>query len=143
MSSAMIRSETVCQTAFEINVSPGRAASARREARFTDWPVSAKVCPGPLLRLADHLAGGDADVSLELPSGRLAYRRQGDVVDRERGADRPLAVVAMRHGRAEDRHDAVAGVLVHRAPVGLDLTVDGPEEAEHQLVQLFRVELAR
>ena len=97
--------------------------------------------PGPAAATGDHLAGGDADMSLELPSGRLAYRRQGDVVDRERGADRPLAVVAMRHGRAEDRHDAVAGVLVHRAPVVLDLPVDGPEEAEHQLVQLFGVEL--
>ena len=80
-------------------------------------------------------------MGLELPSGRLAYRGQGDVVDRERSAHRPLAVVVMRHGRAEDRHDTVAGVLVHRAPVGLDLTVDGPKEAEHQLVQLFRVEL--
>ena len=33
-------------------------------------------------------------------------------------------------------------MLIHRAPVVLDLAVDGPEEAEHQLVQLFGVELA-
>ena len=98
--------------------------------------------PGAAAATDDHLAGGDADMRPELPSGGLAYGRHGDLVDRERGADRPLAVVAMRHGRAEDRHDAVAGVLIHRAPVVLDLAVDGPEEAEHQLVQLFGVELA-
>ena len=62
-------------------------------------------------------------------------------MDGKRGADRPLAVVAMGHGRAEDRHDAVAGVLIHRAPVVLDLLVDGPEEVTLQLVQLFGVEL--
>ena len=98
--------------------------------------------PGPAAATRDHLAGGDADVSPELPSGRLAHGRQGDLVDGERGADRPLAVVAMRHGSAEHRHDAVAGVLVHRAPVVLDLLVDGPEEVTLQLVQLFGVELA-
>ena len=116
----------------------GRVGQARGEVhRFARDREG--LLPGSAAR--HHLTAGDADMDAQLPARGLAQTRH-QVVDRERGADRPLGVVAVGDRRAEDAHDAVADVLVDRAAVALDHAVDGFEEAAHELVQLLRVEFA-
>ena len=140
LSSARIRSDTVCQTVFEINVSPGAAASARRAPRFTDWPVNAKVCPGPLLRLATTWPVAMPMMSLELPSGRplTAGRATWWIAIAARTARSQSLSCATGAPKTAMTQSPVCSP--YRAPVSLDLMVNGPKEAEHQLVQLFRVE---
>ena len=52
-------------------------------------------------------------------------------------------VVLVRDGRAEQRHDAVAGELVHRAFVAVHRLHQVAEAAVHDGVQVFRVETRR
>ena len=89
----------------------------------------------------DHLAAGDADVHHDRPP-RL--RREGGhrVADGQRRPHRPLGVVAVGDRRAEDRHDAVADVLVDPAAMLGDEAVGAGEEALQERVHLLRVELA-
>ena len=65
-------------------------------------------------------------------TAELAAQIRHDVTDRQRGAGRPLGVVAMGDGRAEQRHDAVADVLVDGTAEPLDHPVDEAEEAVGQ-----------
>ena len=52
-----------------------------------------------------------------------------------------MRVVLVRDRRAEQRHDAVAGVLVHRAFEAMHALGEDREEALEDLVPLFRIEL--
>jgi len=54
-----------------------------------------------------------------------------------------LGVVFMRDRRAEERHDAVTGVLVHRALEAVHAVGENGEEAIKDRVPLFRIELLR
>ena len=83
----------------------------------------------PPASLPGHdVADGDAAMHPEIATdirGDLRHGREGP----ERGASRPAHVVAARNRRAEQRHDAVADMLVDRAAVALDDGVDGTQEA--------------
>ena len=70
LSSARIRSDTVCQTVFEINVSPGACGVRQAGAQVHRLAGQRESLPGAAAATRHHLAGGNADVSLELPSGR-------------------------------------------------------------------------
>jgi hypothetical protein len=59
----------------------------------------------------------------------------------ERGVAGALRVVLVRDRRAEEGHDAVAGVLVHRPLEAVHAVGEDLEEAVEDLVPLFRVEL--
>jgi hypothetical protein len=55
----------------------------------------------------------------------------------KRGAHRALGVVLVRDGRAEDRHDVVADVLVDRPAEALDLLAEAAQAAvDHRLHEL-------
>ena len=69
------------------------------------------------------LAAGDADVHVKLTAERAAQVRHGGA-DRERGAHRPLRVVAVGDRGAEHRHGTVADVLVDGAAEALDQAID-------------------
>ena len=108
---------------------PARAASVRREARFTESPVTVySRCARAAGAAGDDLAAGDADVHVQVAAGLGRERRHG-VADGQRGPHRPLGVVAVGDRRAEHRHDAVADVLVDPAAVLLDEAVGELEEA--------------
>jgi hypothetical protein len=84
-----------------------------------------------------RLAGRDPDPNLEIT---LVLER---VADRESGSDRPLGIVLVRGGRAEDRHDRVADELLDRSAEALELRTEacvvGLEEPAHVLgVHAFR-----
>ncbi len=51
---------------------------------------------------------------------------------RETSAD---SVILQRHGRTEDRHDAVAGELVHRAAIPLHYRRSTVDQVGHDLTQ--------
>jgi hypothetical protein len=87
-----------------------------------------------------HLAARQADVHGHGAADLRGEVRHGNA-DRERGAGRPLRVVAMRHRRPEHGHDAVADVLVDRAAEATDDAVDPREEALEQAVHLLGVQL--
>ena len=141
-SSQASRSPSARRTASETRISPARAASVRREARFTDWPVTVYsrwlALPVPL---ATTWPPATPDVHAQAAPDLGGDRRHG-VADGQRGAHRPLGVVAVGQRRAEHRHDAVADVLVDPAAVLLDQAVDALEEAAEQRVHLLGVELA-
>ena len=61
-------------------------------------------------------------------------------LDAERGAHRPLRMVLVSDRRAEERHDAVAEELIHRAFVPMDLGQHELERARHERVHVLRVE---
>ena len=52
-----------------------------------------------------------------------------------------LGVVLVRDRRAEERHDAVAGELVDRALEAVHAVGEDREEAVHDLVPLFGIDL--
>src|SRR3990172_5343402 len=80
----------------------------------------------------DPLAAAPLKLVADLPHGLL---------DRQRRFHRARRVVLQGEGRAEQGHDPVAGELVHRALVPVDLRQHHLEEAIHQVVELLRVEL--
>ena len=63
--------------------------------------------------------------------------------DLERAVERALRVVGARDRRAEERHHAVAQVLVDHAAVRLDHLADHGEELVQQLQALVRREPSR
>ena len=73
--------------------------------------------------LDDHLARLDAD-----PHGELAVARLDDLHRRPHGA---LGVVLVRDRDAEDREDGVAGELLDRAAVRVDVRLRAVEEPRH------------
>ena len=89
----------------------------------------------------DHWAAGNSDVHPERAAARVGERGHL-ALDLERGAGGAFGVVAVRHGGAEDGHDAIADVLADRTAVALDYRVDDVEEAAGEGVQLLRVDLA-
>jgi hypothetical protein len=109
-----------------------------------------RVAHGGVLHLAlvadrpdDDLAGVDPDADGEVDAlGAHLGRQLGDTVDhRQRGAAGALGVILACDGRAEQRHDAVAGELVDRAVGVVDGVGEHLEEAVHQLAPGLRVEL--
>ena len=85
-----------------------------------------------------HLAAGDADVQAQ----RLAIAvgqagRSG--MHCQRRAHCAFAVVAVRHGRAEDGHHGIAGAVEDAATVGFDNAVHRRVEAAEQCLHLLRV----
>ena len=70
----------------------------------------------------DHLARRHADPNVQIA---LLQVQLGDrFPDGQRRADRPLGIVLVHHGRAEQGHDGVADELLDRAPVPLELGAD-------------------
>ena len=59
----------------------------------------------------------------------------------ERGEAGAPRVILVRDRRSEQRHDAVAGVLIHRALEAVNAVGEYLEEAVQDLVPLFRIEL--
>ena len=98
-------------------ISPGRAASWSRAARFTASPV-AKVESDAV---DDDLARLDPDAGLEL---ELVHRR----AHRERRARRAERIVLVRLRNAERGHHGVAGELLDDAAVLDDAVRDHLEE---------------
>ena len=88
-----------------------------------------------------HFATGDADVHHNRPP-RLRSEGGHGVADGQRRPHRPLGVVAVSDGCAEDRHDAVADVLVDPAAVLGDEAIGVGEEMLQERVHLLRVEFA-
>ena len=88
-----------------------------------------------------HLARGKPDVHFEHMSQFLAQSRHG-VPNRKRGAGRPLGVVAMRGGRPEHRHDAIADVLVDAAAELVDDLIDPFKEPFEELMNLLGIQLS-
>ncbi len=111
---------------------PRDADEARREIdRRPDHRIGAVLVAAHAA--CDDFAGCDADVHVERLSRRRADvgHRTNDRVGR---ADCACRIVAMRDGRAEDRHHRVADVLVDATAEALDDRVDRAEESlEHPM----------
>ncbi len=88
----------------------------------------------------DHLAGCHTDVRGQRAAVFLRERLQR-LVNGGGGAQRAHGVVAVRDRRAEQRHHAVAHVLVHRTAALLDQAVDQLEVAREEPVHAFGAEL--
>ena len=102
------------------------------------------VAPGHALPLADacaerddRLAGGDADPNPQLAGRILLVQERDRGEDRKTGAHRPLGVVLVGDGCAEERDNGVADELLDRAPVALEhlakLRVVRLEQRQHVL----------
>ena len=91
----------------------------------------------PAVETLAHLEGEGA-VALQ-----LALIVLEGTLDSERGAHSPLRMVLVRDRRAEERHDAVTGELVHRAFVPVHLGQHDLERARHQRVHVLGVESGR
>src|SRR5919109_1138551 len=65
------------------------------------------------------------------------------LLHRERGAERALGVVLVRHRRAEDHEDRVADELLDRAFVALGLAHERLEDVAHELLELLGIERLR
>ena len=90
-----------------------------------------------------HDARVDADAHAEIDAvrvGELLAQRLERALHAERSQHGAPRRVLERDRRAEDRHDAVAGELVHRALVAMDLVEQQREAAVHHRVQLLRTE---
>jgi len=86
----------------------------------------------PFFGTRHHLAGRDADPSLDFEPG------QG-LLHLDRGPAGPQSVVLMRYGDAEDGHHCVADELFNRAPVTLDHGLHLVEEASKARPHYFRI----
>jgi hypothetical protein len=84
----------------------------------------------PLTRLE-----GDAALPLDV----LLIARQS-LADSDGCVDRPLCVVLVGDWGAEERHDAIAQELVHRALVAVDLGQHQIEGPRHQLMDVFGIQ---
>ena len=92
----------------------------------------------------DHLARVDPHPHRETQPLRSADldRVGGELaLQRERRPARALRVVLVRDRRAEQRHDAVAGELVHRALEAVNAVAEDREEAIHDRPPQLRVGL--
>ena len=110
-------------------ISPGRAASCSRAARFTALTGRERR----LCALDDDLAGLDADARFEL---ELVH----GLAHRERGSNGPLGVVLVRLGNAEGRHHGVAGELLDDPPMLGDAVRHHVEELGDAAPDDLRVE---
>jgi hypothetical protein len=90
----------------------------------------------------DRLAGVEPDADLHVdPVGStdlLGVSAQGGL-HVEGGVAAPDGVILMGHRRPEERHDAVAHDLVHRALVAVDGLHHPLEDGVQQLPSVFRV----
>ena len=91
----------------------------------------------------DHGAGVDADAHREVQAV-LAFdllRERFDLVqDLQRREDRPLRIILVRDGRAEEREESVAHEPGDRPLVALDRSGQDRERAVHQLPPIFRIQ---
>ena len=107
--------------------------------RVVHAEVVADLADHHLARVEAH-ADGEADAA----RGPQLVRVASDLVtEMERRPARALGVVLVRDRRPEERHDAVAGVLVHRALEAVHALGQQLEEAVHDPVPLFGIELLR
>ena len=94
----------------------------------------------------DHLTGVQAHPQLQLHTvavsdlGGKPLRLLLNAQRRQAGAN---SVVLQRHRRAEHRHDAVAGELVHRAAVALHHRRGTVDQLGHDLAQPLRTDRRR
>ena len=92
----------------------------------------------------DDLSGIEAHANRKVQSARqpqLIGVGPERVAQVQRGVAGALRVVLVGDGRAEQRHDAVAGVLVHRAFEAVHAVGKDGEEAVEDRVPLFRIDL--
>jgi len=92
----------------------------------------------------DDLSGIEAHANRKIQSARqpqLIGVGPERVAQVQRGVAGALRVVLVGDGRAEQRHDAVAGVLVHRAFEAVHAVGEDLEEAIENLMPLFRIDL--
>jgi hypothetical protein len=123
-------------------MSQARTRNACATTRGTSWRCSrAQIVADP----ADHdLPGVEAQADGEVQAAgdaelvRVAAQRVAQVQRRVAGA---LGVVLVRDRRPEERHDAVAGVLIHRALEAVDAVGEHLKEAVHGAVPLLGIEL--
>jgi hypothetical protein len=97
-----------------------------------------RVAPGPTCH---DLASSDSHMRSQ-GSSRIGGERRHRALDCERREDRSFRIVAVSNRSAEDRHDAIADMLVDMATVILDDAIDLGEESAEKTVNLFLVELA-
>ena len=90
--------------------------------------------PSAADRPEHHQPGLDADPDLERWASVI-----GPLDDAERGADRALGIVLVRHRRAEQREDPVAGEVLDRAAERLDRIHHPPNGAAEHLARVFGV----
>ena len=86
----------------------------------------------------------DADAQSELDAQlRLHPRRVlgKEPLHPDRAAERALRVVLVRDGRSEDHEDRVADELLDRAVVAKRFLGKVLEDAGHEHLQLFRIEI--
>jgi hypothetical protein len=84
----------------------------------------------------------DADAHREaplVPALDLLVERRERPLDRETREHGAPRCALEGQGRAEERHDAVAGELVHRALIAVHLVEDAPEALIHERVHRLRV----
>jgi hypothetical protein len=105
--------------------------------------VHAEIVADPahhhLARVEPH-ADGEVEPALQAEPARVAAQLLGEMQRRVAGAP---GVVLVRDGRAEERHDAVAGVLVDRALETMDAVGQDHEEAVHDAVPLLGIDPRR
>jgi hypothetical protein len=92
----------------------------------------------------DHLSRVETETEGEVDArvdAQLVGILAQAIAQRERRVAGALRVVLVGDRRAEERHDAVAGVMVHRALEAMNAVRKDLEEAVEDLVPLLRVEL--
>ena len=92
----------------------------------------------------DDLSGIEAHANRKIQSARqpqLIGVGPERVAQVQRGEAGALRVVLVGDGRAEQRHDAVAGVLVHRAFEAVHAVGEDGEEAIEDAVPFLRIHL--
>ena len=110
-------------------------------------PLGRVVAPQVATDAPDHdLAGVEAGPRHEVEATlavELAAIRSEPVAERECREARAVGVVLVGGRRAEQRHDAVAGELVERAPEAVHGLAGDGEEALHDVVPVLGVHLRR
>jgi hypothetical protein len=103
--------------------------------------VHAEIVPDlphdDLARVEAH-AHGEAEPPLQRELAGVASQLLAEM---QRRIARPLGVILVGDGRAEESHDAVSGVLVDRALEAVDAVGQDLEEAVQDPVPLFGVDL--
>ena len=123
-----------------MRISPVAALSVRREARFTNSPVTVysrwRALPVPLATTSPLAMPICTPIGWPSSAASKGTR----LLDVEGGPDASLRVVAMGHRGAEDRHNTIADVLVDGPAVIGNACVGKLEEAPEEGVDLLGVE---
>ncbi len=88
----------------------------------------------------ESLSGVDCDADLQFELRLGSIQLFNGRAHREGGSDCTFRIVAVDHGRSENRHHGVAYELLDRAAKGLDLAPDASEVWREDRPHVFRIE---